>query len=108
MRRSKPRPRRWAVSMSPSPAPASRHRASSSAATDRSSAAFQRVLAINTTGTFHLDRAAANRMQHNAPGEDGERGVLIHTASVAAYEGQIGQVAYATSKAAVVGMVLPL
>ena len=72
------------------------------------SAAFQRVLAINTTGTFHLDRAAANRMQHNAPGEDGERGLLIHTASVAAYEGQIGQVAYATSKAAVVGMVLPL
>ena len=73
-----------------------------------SSAAFQRVLAINTTGTFHLDRAAANRMQHNAAGEDGERGLLIHTASVAAYEGQIGQVAYATSKAAVVGMVLPL
>ena len=73
-----------------------------------SSAAFQRVLAINTTGTFHVDRAAANRMQHNAPGEDGERGLLIHTASVAAYEGQIGQVAYATSKAAVVGMVLPL
>jgi NAD(P)-dependent dehydrogenase (short-subunit alcohol dehydrogenase family) len=71
-------------------------------------AAFQRVLAINTLGTFLLDRAAAAIMQSNAPGEDGERGLLIHTASVAAFEGQIGQVAYATSKAAVAGMVLPL
>ncbi|MGB5131868.1 MAG: SDR family NAD(P)-dependent oxidoreductase [Steroidobacteraceae bacterium] len=73
-----------------------------------SSTAFQRVLAINTTGTFHVDRAAAALMQNNAPDADGERGLLIHTASVAAYEGQIGQVAYATSKAAVAGMVLPL
>jgi NAD(P)-dependent dehydrogenase (short-subunit alcohol dehydrogenase family) len=73
-----------------------------------SSAAFQRVLQINTVGTFHLDRAAAAIMQHNAPDADGERGLLIHTASVAAFEGQIGQVAYATSKAAVAGMVLPL
>ncbi len=71
-------------------------------------AAFQRVLAINTLGTFLLDRAAAATMQRNAPGEDGERGLLIHTASVAAFEGQIGQVAYASSKAAVAGMVLPL
>jgi NAD(P)-dependent dehydrogenase (short-subunit alcohol dehydrogenase family) len=71
-------------------------------------AAFQRVLAINTLGTFLLDRAAATIMQGNAPGEDGERGLLVHTASVAAFEGQIGQVAYATSKAAVAGMVLPL
>jgi NAD(P)-dependent dehydrogenase (short-subunit alcohol dehydrogenase family) len=71
-------------------------------------AAFQRVLAINTLGTFLLDRAAAAIMQNNAPGEDAERGLLIHTASVAAFEGQIGQVAYATSKAAVAGMVLPL
>jgi NAD(P)-dependent dehydrogenase (short-subunit alcohol dehydrogenase family) len=71
-------------------------------------AAFQRVLAINTLGTFLLDRAAASIMQNNAPGEDGERGLLVHTASVAAFEGQIGQVAYATSKAAVAGMVLPL
>ncbi len=73
-----------------------------------SSAAFQRVLQINTVGTFHLDRAAAAIMQNNAPDADGERGLLIHTASVAAFEGQIGQVAYATSKAAVAGMVLPL
>jgi NAD(P)-dependent dehydrogenase (short-subunit alcohol dehydrogenase family) len=71
-------------------------------------AAFQRVLAINTLGTFLLDRAAAAIMQNNEPGTDGERGLLIHTASVAAFEGQVGQVAYATSKAAVVGMVLPL
>jgi NAD(P)-dependent dehydrogenase (short-subunit alcohol dehydrogenase family) len=71
-------------------------------------AAFERVLAINTLGTFLLDRAAAAIMQDNPPGEDGERGLLVHTASVAAFEGQIGQVAYATSKAAVAGMVLPL
>ncbi len=70
--------------------------------------AFQRVLAINTLGTFLLDRAAAALIQNNEPNADGERGLLIHTASVAAFEGQIGQVAYATSKAAVAGMVLPL
>ncbi len=73
-----------------------------------SSAAFLRVLQINTLGTFLLDRAAAALMQDNTPDADGERGLLIHTASVAAFEGQIGQVAYATSKAAVAGMVLPL
>jgi len=73
-----------------------------------SSAVFQRVLNINTLGTFHVDRAAAALMQNNEPDADGERGLLIHTASVAAYEGQIGQVAYAASKAAAVGMVLPL
>lgn len=72
------------------------------------SAAFQRVLSINTFGTFLLDRAAAAIMQNNTPDADGERGLLIHTASVAAFEGQVGQVAYATSKAAVAGMVLPL
>jgi NAD(P)-dependent dehydrogenase (short-subunit alcohol dehydrogenase family) len=70
--------------------------------------AFQRVMDINVLGTFLLDRAAAAIMQNNAPDADGERGLLIHTASVAAFEGQIGQVAYATSKAAVAGMVLPL
>ena len=72
------------------------------------SSAFQRVMDINVLGTFLLDRAAAAIMQGNAPDADGERGLLIHTASVAAFEGQIGQVAYATSKAAVAGMVLPL
>lgn len=73
-----------------------------------SSAVFLRVLAINTVGTFNVDRAAALLMQNNMPDADGERGLLVHTASVAAYEGQIGQVAYAASKAATVGMVLPL
>ena len=72
------------------------------------SSAFQRVMDITVLGTFLLDRAAAAIMQGNAPDADGERGLLIHTASVAAFEGQVGQVAYATSKAAVAGMVLPL
>lgn len=71
-------------------------------------AAFQRVMNINVLGTFLLDRATAAIMQSNAPDADGERGLLIHTASVAAFEGQVGQVAYASSKAAVAGMVLPL
>jgi len=69
---------------------------------------FERVLRINVAGTFNLDRAAADLMQHNEPDAGGERGVIVHTSSVAAYEGQIGQVAYSASKAAVVGMVLPL
>ncbi len=73
-----------------------------------STAAFERVMDINVLGTFLLDRAAAALMQSNEPDADGERGLLVHTASVAAFEGQIGQVAYATSKAAVAGMVLPL
>src|SRR5262245_6043501 len=71
-------------------------------------AAFKRVIDSNTHGTFLLERADAAIMQDNTPESDGERGLLIHTASVAAFEGQVGQVAYATSKAAVAGMVLPL
>lgn len=69
---------------------------------------FQRILAVNVTGTFNLGRAAAALMQHNAPDAGGERGVIVHTASVAAWEGQVGQVAYSASKAAVIGMVLPM
>lgn len=69
---------------------------------------FERTLSINVTGTFNVIRHAARAMSGNRPGEDGERGVLIATASVAAYEGQIGQAAYAASKAAVVGMTLPV
>lgn len=69
---------------------------------------FARVVSINVVGTFNLGRAAAAVMQHNTPDSGGERGLIVHTASVAAYEGQIGQVAYAASKAAVVGMVLPM
>ncbi len=69
---------------------------------------FTRVIHINLIGTFLCDKAAAALMQHNAPGADGERGVLIHTSSVAAYEGQIGQAAYSATKAAVAGMALPI
>lgn len=69
---------------------------------------FTKVVHINLIGTFLCDKAAANLMQHNAPGPDGERGLLIHTSSVAAYEGQIGQAAYSATKAAVAGMTLPI
>jgi len=69
---------------------------------------FARVLNVNTVGTFNVIRLAAGLMGHNEPNVDGQRGVIINTASVAAYEGQIGQAAYAASKAAVVGMTLPI
>lgn len=69
---------------------------------------FARVVHINLIGTFLCDKAAATWMQRNAPNEDGERGVIIHTSSVAAFEGQIGQVAYSATKAGVIGMTLPL
>lgn len=71
-------------------------------------ASFERTLAINVTGTFNVIRHAALAMSQNPAGADGERGVLIATASVAAFEGQIGQAAYAASKSAVVGMTLPI
>jgi NAD(P)-dependent dehydrogenase (short-subunit alcohol dehydrogenase family) len=70
--------------------------------------AFSRTVMVNLVGSFNLAKAAANLFQHNAPGEDGERGVIINTASVAAFEGQIGQAAYSASKAGVVGMTLPM
>jgi NAD(P)-dependent dehydrogenase (short-subunit alcohol dehydrogenase family) len=69
---------------------------------------FTKVVHINLIGTFLCDKAAAALMQSNAPTTDGERGVLIHTSSVAAFEGQIGQVAYSATKAAVAGMALPI
>jgi NAD(P)-dependent dehydrogenase (short-subunit alcohol dehydrogenase family) len=69
---------------------------------------FEKVVRVNLIGTFLCDKAAASIMQQNAPNEDGERGVLIHTSSVAAFEGQIGQVAYSATKAAVMGMTLPI
>ena len=69
---------------------------------------FTRTIQINLVGTFMCDRAAAVIMQNNAPGPDGERGVLIHTSSVAAFEGQIGQCAYTATKAAVAAMTLPI
>jgi NAD(P)-dependent dehydrogenase (short-subunit alcohol dehydrogenase family) len=66
------------------------------------------VIRINLIGTFNVIRLAAARMQANEPNAAGERGVIINTASIAAFEGQIGQPAYAASKAGVVGMTLPI
>ncbi len=71
-------------------------------------AKFSRVIAINLIGTFFVNKAAATVMQHNTPNAGGERGVIVQTASVAAFDGQVGQPAYAASKAGVVGMTLPL
>jgi NAD(P)-dependent dehydrogenase (short-subunit alcohol dehydrogenase family) len=69
---------------------------------------FQRIVNINLIGTFNIARLSANVMQNNAPGESGERGVIVNTASVAAFDGQIGQAAYSASKAGVAAMTLPL
>ena len=69
---------------------------------------FQKVININLVGTFNMIRIAAQAMSKNEPDASGERGVLINTASVAAYDGQIGQSAYAASKSGVVGMTLPI
>jgi 3-hydroxyacyl-CoA dehydrogenase / 3-hydroxy-2-methylbutyryl-CoA dehydrogenase len=69
---------------------------------------FVRTIQINLIGTFDAIRHAANAMSANQPDEDGHRGVIVTTASVAAYEGQIGQVAYSASKGGIVGMTLPL
>ena len=69
---------------------------------------FQKVISINLVGTFNMIRIAAQAMSKNEPEASGERGVLINTASVAAYDGQIGQSAYAASKSGVVGMTLPI
>ncbi|MBU4317073.1 MAG: 3-hydroxyacyl-CoA dehydrogenase [Proteobacteria bacterium] len=69
---------------------------------------FKKIVEINLFGTFDTLRQAAFHMQKNAPNEDKERGVIINTASVAAFEGQIGQVAYSASKAGVVGMTLTI
>ena len=69
---------------------------------------FQRTININLVGTFNMCRLAAEAISKQNPTDDNERGVLINTASVAAFDGQIGQAAYASSKAAVVGMTLPM
>jgi NAD(P)-dependent dehydrogenase (short-subunit alcohol dehydrogenase family) len=69
---------------------------------------FDRIIQINLVGTFNMMRLAAAAMATNTPNADGERGLLVNTASVAAFDGQIGQPAYAASKAGVVGMTLPI
>ncbi len=70
--------------------------------------AFRKVIEVNLVGTFNAIRLACDAMAKNAPGESGERGVVVNTASVAAYDGQIGQAAYAVSKGGVAAMTLPL
>ncbi|MDQ1002360.1 3-hydroxyacyl-CoA dehydrogenase/3-hydroxy-2-methylbutyryl-CoA dehydrogenase [Neobacillus niacini] len=69
---------------------------------------FKKVIEINLIGTFNVIRLAAVQMVNNQPNQEGERGVIINTASVAAFDGQIGQAAYSASKGGVVGMTLPI
>jgi NAD(P)-dependent dehydrogenase (short-subunit alcohol dehydrogenase family) len=71
-------------------------------------AAFTRTIQVNLIGTFNCIRLAAAHIAQNPPGADGERGVIINTASVAAFDGQIGQAAYSASKGGIVGMTLPI
>jgi NAD(P)-dependent dehydrogenase (short-subunit alcohol dehydrogenase family) len=63
---------------------------------------------VNLVGSFNVAKTAADLMQHNDPFDDGERGLIVNTASVAAYEGQIGQAAYSASKGGLVGMTVPM
>ena len=69
---------------------------------------YRKVIEINLVGTFNVCRLAATAMSHNEPDADGARGAIVNTASVAAEDGQIGQVAYSSSKGGVVGLTLPL
>jgi NAD(P)-dependent dehydrogenase (short-subunit alcohol dehydrogenase family) len=69
---------------------------------------FSRCISINLIGTFNMIRLAAAAMAKGTPNGEGERGVIINTASVAAFEGQIGQAAYSASKAGIIGMTLPI
>jgi NAD(P)-dependent dehydrogenase (short-subunit alcohol dehydrogenase family) len=69
---------------------------------------FERTLRVNLIGTFNVIRLAALAMSANTPNDAGERGVIINTASIAAYDGQVGQAAYAASKAGIAGMTLPI
>ena len=71
-------------------------------------ASFTKTITINLIGTFNVIRLVSEVLQNNEPSEDGERGVLISTASVAAYDGQIGQAAYSASKGGIVAMTLPI
>jgi len=69
---------------------------------------FKKVINVNLVGTYNVIRLAAEKMAENEPTESGERGVIVNTASVAAFEGQIGQAAYSATKGGVVGMTLPI
>ncbi|KAK3699859.1 hypothetical protein QZH41_005292 [Actinostola sp. cb2023] len=69
---------------------------------------FEKVIKVNTSGSFNVIRLVAEQMAKNEPNEGGERGVIINTASVAAFDGQMGQAAYSASKGGIVGMTLPI
>lgn len=69
---------------------------------------FAQTINVNLIGSFNLSKCAATVMQNNTPNSENERGVIVNTASIAAYEGQIGQAAYAASKAGIIGMTLPM
>jgi len=69
---------------------------------------FEKIITVNLIGTFNVIRLVAEKMQRNEPNEDGQRGVIINTASVAAFDGQIGQAAYSASKGGVAAMTLPI
>jgi 3-hydroxyacyl-CoA dehydrogenase/3-hydroxy-2-methylbutyryl-CoA dehydrogenase len=69
---------------------------------------FRRTIEINLVGLYDVARHAARHMARNAPGEDGERGLIVNTASIAGFEGQSGQTAYAASKGAIIALTLPL
>ena len=70
--------------------------------------AFERIVRVNLLGTFNVVRLAADSMMRNVPDGEGERGVIVMTSSIAAFDGQIGQTAYAASKAGIAGLTLPL
>lgn len=76
--------------------------------TPHSLALFRKVIDINLVGTFNTIRVAASAMMGNEPDENNDRGAIVNTASVAAYDGQIGQAAYSASKGGIVGMTLPI
>lgn len=69
---------------------------------------FRKVVEVNLIGTFNVIRLAATAMGRTAPGDDGERGAIVNTTSIAAFDGQVGQVSYSASKGGIVGMTLPL
>jgi NAD(P)-dependent dehydrogenase (short-subunit alcohol dehydrogenase family) len=69
---------------------------------------FRRVIELNLVGSFNVTRLAAAKMAENEPDDSGERGLVVHTASIAAFDGQIGQVAYAAAKSGLVGLTLPM
>ncbi|CAL4091636.1 unnamed protein product, partial [Meganyctiphanes norvegica] len=71
-------------------------------------AGFSKVLQVNAIGSFNVIRLSVMHMAENTPNEDGQRGVIVNTASVAAFDGQVGQAAYSASKGAIVGMTLPI